>query len=135
MIVVIDVSHRKDISLPNLGVMLDLLWIVHLSHCYKISVIMLVLLFSFRFEQKICTIQTVYIKGLIEGCHITYFHHVNTIFWAKTVIVTLLHLCVTDHKTLIYLRRRKILNFQKFPMMKHDLLRFVTAIIALKCSL
>ena len=25
MIVVIDVSHRKDISLPNLGVMLDLL--------------------------------------------------------------------------------------------------------------
>ena len=52
MIVVIDVSHRKDISLPNLGVMLDLLWILHLSHCYKISVIMLVLLFSFRFEQK-----------------------------------------------------------------------------------
>ena len=113
MIVVIDVSHRKDISLPNLGVMLDLLWIVHLSHCYKISVIMLVLLFSFRFEQKICTIQTVYIKGLIEGCHITYFHHVNTIFWAKTVIVTLLHLCVTDHKTLSLFKKKENFKLSK----------------------
>ena len=39
-------------------------------------------------------------RFIIEGYHITYFHHVNIIFWAKTVDVTLLHLCVTDHKTL-----------------------------------
>ena len=52
-------------------------------------------------------------KGLIEGCHITYFHHVSIVFWAKTVDVTLLHLCVTDHKTLILCKKKENFNLSK----------------------
>ena len=61
-------------------------------------------------------------KGLIEGCLITYFHHVNIIFGAKTVDVTLLHLCVTDHKTLSLFRKKvnfklsKVSNDETLPL-------------------
>ena len=72
-----------------------------------------IIIFLSDLSKKNFTIQTVNIKGLIEGCHITYFHHVNTIFWAKTVIVTLLHLCVTDHKTLSLFKKRENFKLSK----------------------
>ena len=113
MIVVIDVSHRKDISLPNLGVMLDLLWIVHLSHCYKISVIMLVFLFSFRFEQKILFYSICLYKRPYWMLSYYIFSSCQYHFWAKTVNVTLLHLCVTDHKTLSLFKKKENFKLSK----------------------